>query len=172
MLSVESSLKSSASNWLLQGSAFGVHWESTLGNTRRPLLAFAMLLLIATAGSSVLAKERTVISLDQLKEMFADMRAKPSYKKWNVDGPLLWGYFFTDPDSKELRPVADYLSSNGYRFVAIYPTEDKSTFFLHMEKVEQHTPESLNQRNQEFYKLASRFKLESYDGMDVGPVEK
>ena len=139
---------------------------------KRQLLAFATLLFIATAGSPVLAKESSVITLNQLKEMFADIRTNPGYKKWNVDGPLLWGYFFTDPDSKKLQPVAEYLSSNGYRFVAIYPTDDKSTFFLHVEKVEHHTPESLNKRNLEFYKLASRFRLESYDGMDVGPVEK
>jgi len=143
-----------------------------LGTMRRLLLAFSMLLLIATSGISALAKERSVISLDQLKEMFADMRAKPGYKKWNVDGPLLWGYFFTDPDSRKLNPVAEYLSNKGYRFVAIYPTDDRSTFFLHVEKVEHHTPESLNQRNLEFYKLASSFQLESYDGMDVGPVAK
>lgn len=139
---------------------------------KRRLLALATLLFMAAVGSPTQAKERPVISLDQLKEMFADMRANPGYKKWNIDGPLLWGYFFTDPDPKKLRPVAEYLSSKGYRFVAIYPTDDKSTFFLHVEKVEHHTPESLNQRNLEFYKLANRFQLGSYDGMDVGPSEK
>jgi hypothetical protein len=145
---------------------------SKLGIMKRRSLALAALLFIAAAGSPTQAKESSVISLDQLKQMFADMRANSGYKKWNVDGPLLWGYFFTDPDSKKLELVAEYLSSNGYRFVAIYPTDDKSTFFLHVEKAEHHTPESLNQRNLEFYKLASHFKLESYDGMDVGPVEK
>jgi hypothetical protein len=138
---------------------------------RRPF-ALATLLFIAAAGLPTPAKEASVISLDQLKEMFADMRANTGYKKWNVDGPLLWGYFFTDPDSKKLEPVAEYLSSKGYRVVAIYPTDDKSTFLLHVEKVEHHTPESLNQRNLEFYKLANRFELESYDGMDVGLEEK
>ncbi len=113
-----------------------------------------------------------MISLEQLKAMFSDMRTNPGSKKWNVDGPLLWGYFFTDPNSKKLKPVAEYLSSKGYRFVSIYPTDDKSTFFLHVEKVEHHSPESLSQRNLEFYKLASQFGLESYDGMDVGPIEK
>jgi hypothetical protein len=103
--------------------------------------------------------------------MFADMRTKTGYKKWNVDGDLLWGYFFTDPDRRKLQPVADFLTRNGYRFVNIYPTDDKKTFFLHVERVEHHTPESLNQRNLEFYKLAEEFHLESYDGMDVGPIE-
>jgi len=30
---------------------------------------------------------------------------------------------------------------------------------------------SLHERNQEFYALADRFGIESYDGMDVGAVE-
>jgi hypothetical protein len=34
-----------------------------------------------------------------------------------------------------------------------------------------HTAESLNKRNHEFYELADKFHLESYDGMDVGPTE-
>src|SRR5688572_17151049 len=117
---------------------------------RRLLPAFAILVFMATAGGLAIAKEKSVIPLDQLKEMFADMRSNPGYKKWDVDGPLLWGYFFTDPDPKKLKPVADWLSSNGYRFVAIYPTGDRSTYFLHVERVERHTPESLNQRNLEF----------------------
>jgi len=37
---------------------------------------------------------------------------------------------------------------------------------------EQHTVDGLNARNQELYRFAKEFKLESYDGMDVGPVER
>ena len=136
----------------------------------RILFAFVCLLLIFVAAGPTSAKERSVISLEQLKAMFSDMRTNPGYKKWNVDAPLLWGYFFTDPKPTKLKPIAEYLSANGYRFVAIYPTDDKSTYFLHVEKVEHHTPETLHQRNLEFYRLASRFELASYDGMDVGPV--
>ncbi|RVT47066.1 ribonuclease E inhibitor RraB [Rubrivivax albus] len=118
------------------------------------------------------AAERSEISLNQLREMFADMRTRPGYAKWNVDGELLWGYFFTDPEPKKLRPVAEQLSQRGYQVVSIHQAEDKSTFFLHVERIEHHTPESLHQRNQEFYKLARQFGLQSYDGMDVGPVAR
>jgi hypothetical protein len=38
--------------------------------------------------------------------------------------------------------------------------------------VEKHSPETLYDRNAEFYKLAEKFGLESYDGMDVGLIEK
>ena len=106
------------------------------------------------------------IPLAQLEEMFCGMRAETA---WNVDGPLLWGYFFTDPDDTKLRMAASELSSLGYRVVKVYPTDDRTTWFLHVERVEHHTAGSLNARNEELSKFAERHGLESYDGMDVGP---
>ena len=126
------------------------------------LVSFGSLAAIAAPPPT---SERPVIALSQLSDMFANMRANP---KWNVDGPLLWGYFFTDPKPKKLEPVAQELGAAGYRIVDIYPTDDKATYVLHVEKVEHHTPESLNKRNQEFEQLAEKYHLESYDGMDVG----
>jgi hypothetical protein len=107
------------------------------------------------------------ITLDQLQVMFSNMRLKAG---WGTDADLLWGYFFTDRDAQKLKPVAEHLALLGYRVVNIYPTDDRTTNFLHVEKVEHHTPLSLHKRNGEFYDLAARFGLESYDGMDVGPV--
>jgi hypothetical protein len=130
---------------------------------------FIVVLSLWSFGGVAIAEGGTVITLEQLNHMFDNMRANPGSKKWDLDGDLLWGYFFTDPNPKKLQPVADYLTKNGYRFVNIYPTDDKKTYFLHVEKIEHHTPESLNVRNQDFYKLAEKYYLESYDGMDVGP---
>jgi hypothetical protein len=113
--------------------------------------------------------QKTMITLPELEDMFANMRANT---KWDVDGELLWGYFFTDPDPKKLERIVEPLTNSGYRFVSIYETDDKSTYFLHVERVEKHSPETLYARNAEFYKLAEKFGLESYDGMDVGPIEK
>jgi len=108
-----------------------------------------------------------MITLQNLQDMFSNMRRET---KWNVDGDLLWGYFFTDRDPKKLEIASKHLVTNGYRFVSIYETDDKSTHFLHVECVERHTPESLHDRNRSFYRLADEFELESYDGMDVGPA--
>jgi hypothetical protein len=132
------------------------------------LLAAAFL---SMAGVHASATGSPVITLEALKTMFAGMRADTGHEKWNVDGDLLWGYFFTDPDPRKLQSLADYLAKNGYHYVNIYPTDDKRTFFLHVERIEHHTPESLNQRNVEFYKLVKQFHVDTYDGMDVGPVE-
>jgi hypothetical protein len=112
---------------------------------------------------------KAAITLQDLEDMFANMRAKT---KWDVDGEMLWGYFFTDTDPKKLERVVEPLTNGGYHFVRIYETGDKRTHFLHVERVEKHTPQTLHARNAEFYRLAEKFGLESYDGMDVGPVEK
>src|SRR5262245_15406227 len=111
--------------------------------------------------------KKTMMTLQQMEEMFANMRAKT---KWHVDGDMLWGYFFTDPDTNKLQRASQRLTATGYRLVQIYPTDDKSTCVLHVERIEKHTPQTLQTRNGEFEKLAAEFGLKSYDGMDIGPV--
>ena len=123
---------------------------------------------LSTLGAAPQISEKSAITTAQLQEMFSSMRANP---KWNVDAPLLWGYFFIDPDPKWLQIVAQDLIASGYRLVDIRATDDRSTYVLHVERVEHHTVESLNKRNQEFYALAEKFKLLSYDGMDVGSAK-
>jgi hypothetical protein len=56
------------------------------------------------------------IQLGQLEAMFSNMRAKAP---WNVDGPLLWGYFFLDPSQEKLANAAKELMGSQYRLVAI-----------------------------------------------------
>jgi hypothetical protein len=108
------------------------------------------------------------IQLSQIEAMFANMRAKAP---WNVDGPLLWGYFFFDPRREKLERAATELQASGYKVVGISQVSGQERFRLHVERVEIHTPVSLNARNQEFYALADRLSIASYDGMDVGPVK-
>jgi hypothetical protein len=117
---------------------------------------------------AVHAQSTQRIQLTQIEAMFSDMRARAP---WNVDGPLLWGYFFFDPSEQKLRNVAKELEKS-YRVVSVAEVPGRRSFRLHVEKVEVHTPASLHARNSEFYELAARFGLASYDGMDVGPVPR
>lgn len=41
-----------------------------------------------------------------------------------------------------------------------------------MSREEIHTPKTLDQRNGALYLLASRLGVDSYDGMDIGPIQK
>jgi hypothetical protein len=108
-----------------------------------------------------------LIALEQLEEMFSKMRANTP---WNVDGPLLWGYFFTASTEEPLKSAAQHLSALGYSFVEVHQTEDQAIWFLHVERGETHTPQSLYERNEKLQELASSLGLDSYDGMDVGPL--
>ncbi len=123
--------------------------------------------LLGASGAEPEKPAKPKIPLEQLEDMFTNMRAQT---KWNLDDDMLWGYFFTDPDPKKLEPVAKHLSGAGYRVVAIYPTDDRSTHVLHVERVEHHTPKTLHARNQEFEALAAKLRIATYDGMDVGPA--
>jgi len=90
---------------------------------------------------------------------------------------LLWGYFFTHREPRKLEEAKDTLISQGYRFVDLYISDKDSAdepdqYWLHMEKIETHSPVSLDNRNDELYKFSHDFGLDSYDGMDVGPVQE
>lgn len=47
---------------------------------------------------------------------------------------------------------------------------NKQDFRLCVEKIEAHTAKSLNERNLEFYSFAEKYSIQSYDGMEVGPL--
>lgn len=93
---------------------------------------------------------------------------------WHMDGDMVWGYFFTDSDRSVLEHAAKKLESQGYRFVDLFQPEDEGEplpyYFLHVEKIETHDVDSLYQRNTELETFARENGLDTYDGMDVGPV--
>jgi len=104
--------------------------------------------------------------------MFSNIRETTD---WNIDGPMLWGYFFTDKSPDRLRTLTDELERTGYRFVDMFMPEldegQDEHYFLHIERIESHTVQSLHRRNEDLEALAQRFGVDSYDGMDVGPAD-
>jgi regulator of RNase E activity RraB len=113
-----------------------------------------------------------MITRDSVEWIFANSRARA---KWNIDDVCLWGYFFTDHDRDKLSAAALVLERMGYRVVGFLEAtpddEDPGLLFLHVEKEELHTVETLDARNHELHQFAEEFGLESYDGMDVGPID-
>jgi Regulator of ribonuclease activity B len=113
-----------------------------------------------------------LITKEQLDYMFEDI-AKNS--PWDTSKPLRWGYFFTDESDAKLRSAGQILQREGYRLVDVYQSEKEAPseldlWWLHVEKVEMHTPDTLHARNLSLYAFAEANDLRSYDGMDVGPV--
>jgi hypothetical protein len=126
------------------------------------ILGVLIAVLIWVTGSGV-AHASGPISRAQLEQMFSGMR---SSAPWDVDGPLLWGYFFTSPDRKSVDRAGEILVGQGYRLVEIH--RKGGVWWLHVERVERHTVDSLDARNTEFYAFAKQEGLATYDGMDVG----
>ncbi|WP_137937891.1 ribonuclease E inhibitor RraB [Chitinivorax sp. B] len=114
-----------------------------------------------------------MIELRQLEAMFDNVRANTD---WNMDGLMMWGYFFTDRSEEKLEAIIPVLMKLGYRYVDLYIPEleddQEPFFFLHVEKEDIHSPATLHERNLQFYALAEEYGLDSYDGMDVGPVQR
>jgi hypothetical protein len=108
-----------------------------------------------------------MIDLGMLEDIFSGMRAKTN---WNVDGPMLWGYFFTDRSAEKLEKAATHLTAQGYHLVGIHETDDGSTRVLHVERTEAHSPQTQFARNEALCEMANQLGLDSYDGMDVGPA--
>ncbi len=136
-------------------------------NSRRSFITLASSIAVALPVFPTFGQAQRRIPLSQLEAMFADMRTKT---KWDVDGPLLWGYFFLDPSSEKLKAVAADLEGSGFRVVGIVKVAAKQAWRLHVERIEVHTPASLNARNNDLYLLVEKHSLASYDGMDVGPA--
>ncbi|MCQ1780416.1 ribonuclease E inhibitor RraB [Neorhizobium galegae] len=109
----------------------------------------------------------------QLEEMFAGIQTQTT---WNINGEMLWGYFFTSRGKSELEKIATALKRDGYRLVGIREREPKAPqaaaeWQLHVERVERHTVNTLYTRNSAFESLAKDHKDVTYDGMDVGPAK-
>ena len=114
-----------------------------------------------------------VITIDMLREMFERMERA---QQWDFSKPMVWGYFFTHSEPSALQEAAKELQTHGYRVVDVYLSEkeeptEPDLWWLHVERVEVHSPETLDTRNDHLYRFAFRRGLGTYDGMDVGPAK-
>jgi hypothetical protein len=116
-----------------------------------------------------------MISRDTLISFFADTRRLRQDGKahFDIDDTCRWSYFFVDLSRSKLEPLSDHLQQLGYEakgFLEPDLTSDGPAYFLRVDRVERHTVDSLEARNDELYELAARFGVQDYDGMDVGEV--
>jgi regulator of ribonuclease activity B len=112
-----------------------------------------------------------MIDRQLIQNMFEDTRKSA---QWDIDGVCLWGYFFTDTNREKLLDGGRELENMGYRLVGVFgpapENDDQETLFLHVEREERHTVDSLDGRNRELDAFAKRHELGAYDGMDVGSL--
>ena len=108
----------------------------------------------------MIPKEEIVGFFDNMKSNGVDTNTK-----------MLYGYFFINDEPKKLEKLAEDLKKQGFKYVDIYQDET-SQYWLHMERIEMHDSESLFNLNKQLYTIADKFSVKSYDGFDVGNVDK
>lgn len=128
------------------------------------MLTFLMNLL-----GSVDSKSQTKgnkIPLEKIEEMFSKMKSSGV----NTNSKMLWGYFFKSKNKDKFEQVANELKAKDFDFVEIYKTKDKM-YWLHLERKETHSANSLYQLDDELYEIADKYQI-AYDGFEVGNVDK
>lgn len=114
------------------------------------------------------------ITAEALEEMFQNISENTD---WDTSKNMLWGYFFTHNEPTKLEEAKKDLISKGYNFVGIFigdkeEPDETDVYWLHIEKIEIHNSKTLDARNDELYVYAHEMGIDSYDGMDIGPVDK
>ena len=139
------------------------------------IIALALVIMNFGCSSEPELKAVTIAQGEHLQDRALTEQMFASMKESGVSPaqPLLWGYFFFG-DEQQLRQVWEKIKGDGYKLVRLEATEPEPgegpTAILHVEKKEQHTVDSLLQRNKEFSEIASPLGV-VYDGMDVGPPD-
>lgn len=105
------------------------------------------------------------LTIEQLEHFYQTISEKTD---WDLSRKMVWGYFFSDHKKSKLEKARHILEKKGYQFAEIH--KKNGLYWLQMNFVEMHTILSLDKKNDELYILADKLKLNSYDGMDVGPM--
>ncbi len=138
---------------------------------RNIIVAFAAAAMVLVGSVEGMAQEKARLGREAITAMF-DAARKAS--AWSIDGKCQWGYFFFDPDRQKLESAGAKLEEEGYRLVRVRgPMKSKTGFryILHVEKVERHSVDTLLARNEQLSAFAAKHGLESYDGMEVAPLQ-
>lgn len=115
------------------------------------------------------------INITHVNMMFDNIKKNTN---WDTSADLRWSYYFSHGDRSQLEKAQEKLVAKGYRFVDLNISEDDDEFapvgsyYLQIDKIETHSPKSLDKRNDEFFIFANEFGLDAYGGMDAGPVVK
>ena len=107
-----------------------------------------------------------MITKEDIRQLFQKMQKAG----WDMEQPLAWGYFFKHPTIEPLQNICHELQIQGYEVIDINQSFPDKMYWLQLEKIEQHSIESLDQTNQRFYQLAKQRHIQQYDGMDVSPI--
>jgi hypothetical protein len=129
------------------------------------LLALVILLGVATAWVAHVPPEDLARAKEANAAVFDRVRSSTD---WNLEGDLLWGYFFTSGSKAPLVLLSWVLPLFGYRTVDFTLQEDGKLWWLHSEHIQTNSLESISLRDVRFNRLAGFLFNSDFDGWDVG----
>jgi cbb3-type cytochrome oxidase subunit 3 len=89
--------------------------------------------------------------------------------KWNMNSPMLYGYFFVSKHEFPLEVLGFILRMGGHRFVDIQKDQKTEKHWLHVEKIQVQNLDSISEKDVRLKRLGEIIFLSEYDGWDVGP---
>lgn len=134
----------------------------------KKLIALGFILIVACPETSSL-----MISFESVQALFTRMHENGI----DTDRDKLYGYYFTHHSKTALEKAATALQNQGFTLVDI-AADETGHWWLHVERIEVHTPQSLHALNLSLYQIADTYGLSSYDGYDIGnkykdkPIER
>jgi len=101
---------------------------------------------------------------EDIESIYANMKSEG----WNIDEPLVWGFFFYSNEEGKLNSIFEELSEHEYKIESIHENED-SEWVMQVQKIETLAADKLHRRNIAFNELAEAYGS-YYDGWDVGQI--
>lgn len=106
-------------------------------------------------------------SLFELQETFVKMNNEAG---WDVNKPLIWGYYFYDHSPEKLRMLSKKLKGESFNVYEIRESgsETDDAYLLYAYEKAVHTPNSLLERNKKLAQFAIENSIEVFDGWEAG----
>ena len=97
--------------------------------------------------------------------------------RWDMEGPMLYSFFFVSTDPDKLDKLAEIMEEQGLDPLDIFQLGDEDTeeptgeYLLHVDQMGVHTPESLDKQLEAFEKLCDETGYGEFDGWEFGKEE-
>ncbi len=108
---------------------------------------------------------RWLANASEIEKLKLSFELMQEGQDWHMVDDTLWRYRFTDSNQEKLQRLARHLETLGYKNFKISKSENEDEleeFQLQVEKLEKHTPTTMDQRNKEFRALANSFGIRKY----------
>lgn len=129
---------------------------------KHTIFGFIILSLLTSCKTNSQTIEKGMITIEKIEEMYSNMKSNGV----DITADFLYGYFFVSNKKALLEKAVPDLEAMNFKFVDIYQSDDNN-WWLHVERIESHSAQTLFDLNKKLYAIADKYKIE-YDGYDLG----